>query len=269
MKVQDIYTEVCDVLLESGGLTLGMVTEDDFLRFYGETYQDFLQKSGIVKKIANVHVETSVSIYEKPECVMDSEELLYDRRYLHGLSALDLDMLKSGWKTENGTPRRWHEDRLPVRRFQVQPTPPRDGYSVAVTAAFYGTLSAVGALPADFDIAVSAPFYGVISSFSGPIYLETMAWGLGTISGLVSDTLNATMIGTAKPIGVTWDLDSFVEWIPDSFAVYLKWGILQSIFSMDGETKDEQRAAYCGARWNEGIALSEVVSQAGLQQEEG
>lgn len=267
MKVQDIYDDVCNALLEPNGLVLGMVTEDDFLRFYGEVYQDFLQGAGIIKKLANVVTVSGTSIYEKPEYAMEAEEAAYDRNYLHREDAFTLDALSASWKNQSGPPRRWHEDRLEVRHFEIQPVPARSGYSVTMAASLYGTISAKS-LPVDFDVSVSAPLYGVIGGFSGPIYLEAGAWGLGTIADLVPDSLNVTLTATVKPLGIAWTLNDFIEAIPNSFAIYLKWGVLQTIFSMDGETKDEQRAAYCSARFQEGINLSQAISQAVLELEE-
>src|SRR5579862_8405550 len=45
------YFRVCEALLESGGLQLGIVTQQEFLTVCYTVIQDFLQKTGLNKKI--------------------------------------------------------------------------------------------------------------------------------------------------------------------------------------------------------------------------
>jgi hypothetical protein len=48
--------------------------------------------------------------------------------------------------------------------------------------------------------------------------------------------------------------------VPDDFAWVVKWGALADLLGREGESKDLQRAEYCEARWNEGIALARMFS---------
>ncbi len=44
--------------------------------------------------------------------------------------------------------------------------------------------------------------------------------------------------------------------VPDDWTWVVKWGALADLLSQDGLAKDPQRAAYCEARWQQGVALA-------------
>lgn len=48
--------------------------------------------------------------------------------------------------------------------------------------------------------------------------------------------------------------------IPDDLCWIIKFGALADIFSVDGPGEDMSRAAYCEARWNDGIKLARIVN---------
>lgn len=47
--------------------------------------------------------------------------------------------------------------------------------------------------------------------------------------------------------------------IPDDFTWVVKFGALAELLNADGPAKDPRRAAYCQARWQEGIAMARVA----------
>lgn len=47
--------------------------------------------------------------------------------------------------------------------------------------------------------------------------------------------------------------------IPDDWVWVVKWGALADLLSTDGLSLDSERAAYCEARWQQGLALAKVA----------
>jgi len=61
--------------------------------------------------------------------------------------------------------------------------------------------------------------------------------------------------GTLDPANTTTILG-----IPDDLCWIIKYGALADILSADGPGEDLSRAAYCEARWNDGIKLARIVN---------
>lgn len=70
---------------------------------------------------------------------------------------------------------------------------------------------------------------------------------------------NLTMVGSTIASKETWNIGDTLDTIPDSLTPYLVYGILERLFSMDGENKDLQRAQYCRSRYTEGISLGRGI----------
>lgn len=70
---------------------------------------------------------------------------------------------------------------------------------------------------------------------------------------------NVTIVVSSLASKETWGAGDTLDTIPDTFTPYLVYGVLEKIFSMDGESKDEQRALYCRSRYEEGITLAKAV----------
>jgi hypothetical protein len=234
---------------------------DDFQ----EVMFDFLQQSGLVKKLINIHMQQNVSVYAVPDHAMDVQEALFDDRYIYRTFAFDMDQTLYAWRTKAGTPLRWHEDRLNLKQVEVQPKPNADGYTVDVTAAFYGTISSVTA--GTINVTASAPFYGTISSYTSSVYLETPVGLFGTISEAVSSNRNLTLVATGKQLQKTFALTDLIEILPTSFIQYVKYGVLEMCFGRDGETRDVFRQRYAAARYEEGISLARAISGDALDEE--
>lgn len=75
---------------------------------------------------------------------------------------------------------------------------------------------------------------------------------------------NVTIVGPAAPSQTTWALADTIDDLPRSFGPYLVYGILEQIFSAEGETRDDQRALYCRTRFSECIALADAIARAEL-----
>lgn len=268
--VNDVYREVCDVLLESlpTGLSLGVYTEEQFLGDFREVLWDFLKRSGLVRALINLEIVSGQSQYVAPDCLIDAQEAMQDSFYLSRTTALEMDNLENGWRLASGRPKRWHEDRLPVKTMEVQPKPDRDGGGVVSAAPFYGTWGDTPA-PRTVHLTSSVPFYGTFSDIQGPVYFETVVPFFGVVSEMVPIHGNLTLLGTAKPPLRSYALTDRIDILPDTFLPYLKYGVLDHIFSRDGETRDVLRQRYCEARYKEGINLASAISTEALEEEGG
>ena len=267
--VSDIYDAVCAVILEpvlsnlpeTTGLQLGLLTVNQFLGFFSSAFKEFTQESGLVKKLFCLPITNGTGAYLEPDPMMEAEDVFYNNRFLSPTDSYNLDALFLNWRTATGAPQTWNEDRVTVKTMQIVPAPILNGHTVGASASYYGTLSAVSA-PINFTFSATAPFYGTISSYSGPVYLDPISAEFGTISNLVPSSANLMMSSTALPVqSKTYELTDLIQGIPDSFTVYLKYGVIERVFKMDGEMKDELRARYCAARFQEGVNLARAIMQ--------
>lgn len=269
MTVNEIYTQICDVCLEpvlptlpsTTGLQTGMLTQQQFLDFFSDTVRDFIQESGLVKKIFVIPTFTGTGTYTEYDQQMEVEDAFYNERYLSPTDTYNLDAMFVDWRIANGTPQTWNEDRVTVKAIQLVPMPIVDGFTVNVSADFLGTISAVAGAT-DFNVTTTANFLGTISSYTSPVYLDPVAGMYGTIGNMVPSLGNLMMSSTSMPTYTkTYQLSDFIQGIPDTFTVYLKYGVLERVFKMDGEMKDDLRERYCKSRFQEGVALARAIMQ--------
>ena len=265
--VQDVYQSICDVLLEPSGLTSGIYTEAQFLDDFREVLWDLLQQTCLVKALLALAVTSGTSEMSIPDCALSVEDAVYDARYLHYATALEMDNLIAGWRSTTGLPKRYHEDRLPPDTLGLVPTPNVTGGSIAWASPLYGTLSSTAGAT-DFDFEYSAALSGTIAGFTGPVFIETIVPLYGTISELVPSNKNLTLLAPVKPLLQSYTLTDRIEILPDSFLPYLKYGILALVFGRDGETRDPLRQNYCASRYQEGINLGQAISLESLEAEQ-
>ncbi len=102
--------------------------------------------------------------------------------------------------------------------------------------------------------------------FPKPNYSGAPIPGGGKYGGFFPSERNLTMVGPAAPSQTSWGIGDTLDGIPDSFTYYLVYGILEQIFSAEGETRDVQRALYCRTRYNEGIALASAIAREELME---
>lgn len=67
---------------------------------------------------------------------------------------------------------------------------------------------------------------------------------------------NLTTVGARRPNDTSYTtITALSSTIPNGAVPYLAWGVLEKLLSNDDENKDLARAAYCQARFEEGVAL--------------
>lgn len=261
---QAIYTDICNVLLEPGGLQLGLYTVDQFLTQGGEVLTDFLSQTGLVKRIWIQQAQAGIATYQESDQMTHLEGVIVNGHYLYRTSEFFLDEFRSHWEQAYDTPASFREDNLPVHQVSVNPLPNLTGNQVTVPAGqgAYGQMSAT-ANAAEFDIGTSAvtPMgFGTFLGFGGNPFVEVTGLGLGVLSTFVPSSGNVVMFASALPSNIAaLTLASPIELLPDSFLAYVRFGILAQIYSSDNELKDEQKARYCAARYQEGLILASAM----------
>jgi len=297
------YETVCDTLLEpraaglAAGLSLGIVTEAQFLTMFGTVLLDWLNRTNNVYEIFTQQVGAGVAAYLYPGAMSTVEQVFVGGVDVEHVALQDLDNWRYGWRNFYGIPEFWHQDGLPPKTIEIALTPDYTGagYLMGVGATPpYGILGEFNGAP----IGIFTGTYSVVSmavtwtggddifntiwnnyypplniTLSGTAYpIDTVASttamtlmvDAGTQSGTWSVTVgndsNLTVCGPKSLDSVVFTLGEVIPVIPDSFCVYLAYGILAKIFSMDGEAKDSQRANYCLARFNEGINIAAAVA---------
>ena len=74
-----------------------------------------------------------------------------------------------------------------------------------------------------------------------------------------SATGTVDILYTKRPAQLPQVADTTTLDIVNDFTPYIKWGALADLFSKEGQANDPQKAAYCEARYQEGIAIARAV----------
>lgn len=275
--VLKIYQDVCNTLLENSGLaTLGIMTDTDFYNYLRSTIREFLQLTGITKKLFNVPAHAFTASYTEPDNAMDVQVVNYDRTYTYRSSGWYLDHFNPSWTVATSIPERWREDETPPKTLQIEPMPQVEGYQVGTTVQSTGfSVIAATSNAVDFNIVLeSGSGYGTISGGFGlvpastnTIYLECINAGYGVPASIVSSTANIQMVATTLPTSYPQTYFDYIQLIPDSFIPALKYGILTKIFTGDTEYKDLQRGKYCQARYQEITSAAAAIMMEEVSEE--
>lgn len=71
---------------------------------------------------------------------------------------------------------------------------------------------------------------------------------------------NLSIVGPGLPSKTAWLAGDTLDGIPDIFAHYIVYGVLEKIFNSETQLRDTQRALYCHTRMAEGIAISQAIA---------
>jgi hypothetical protein len=263
-KAQDVYDEVCDLLLEPGGLSL-VYTEAAFLRDLNTATVEMCQDTGLAVNLLAIETPVAIADISLPSSVADVTDVMYRQRALIPNSAFDIGQQDAQIDSTYDSPEEWYRSNLEVGDLRMVPAPRLTGVSTDVgpLSGFYGTLAAVSGT--ELSVTPTEPFYGVIGSIDdGDTYVEVDGQALGTIGRLATSRLNAMVVANVRPISDVLTPKSILEHIPDTFASYLKWYVLRNIWSTDGESKDIARARYAMARIDELRKIIDAVNREDL-----
>lgn len=225
--VNQVAWDILEDVVDGPGPSLGLVTVQEILDDLGIVLMDFLRKTGIEWTIFTQQLVASVSQYTVPN-QMPEVYYVFQNAYIIDRINFYSTYLRGQWTRNPGMSKAYHEDGLPIKTIELVPPPNWNGI---------GFIPTVGPPP---------PF----GTFDSPG---------GTTAPFQPGNRNLTMVGSAIPTQEVWGIDDTLAGIPDSATPYLVFGILQKIFSADGESRDIQRANYCQKRYEEGISLYRSV----------
>ena len=232
--VRDIYDLVTYDLLEDGGLVLGLVTVQQFIDFTNLTLVDFCQKTCFLSLVETIYVQAGTSQYTYPDAMMRVDSAFLGGVFLEPATVQSLTNGFYKWRTEIGLPTRWHADELPIKTVEL------------VTN------------PNDTGVYVTGP------NQPDPPY-EQAGWNvvLDAVTYTPAQHRDLTLIGPQMPASVSFLSDPLVfsagsptALFPQDMVLgYLGFGVLARIFSSDSELKDNYRAQWCQAQFEEGVAI--------------
>ena len=255
--VNDIYLAVCDTILEPGGVSLGILSLDDFLSLYSDTLSEWCQQTGLTKHFFALQSQSGQSDYVFPGEALDFQQVYYNGKPLKLDPSLNLEFLVTGWQNRTGTPTSWHVDRVDPKTVSLYPSPTVTGTSMYTGSGFYGTLGAPDASPNPGGTA----FYGTIAGTTDSDTLASTNAFYGTLANISTSTANILLLATVEPPKDTPELTDTVDCVPATFMQYLVYGVLARVYSQDGELKSVTQQRYCQARWTEGLNLAKSIAQ--------
>jgi len=198
ITVSQVYTDVCNALLEPGGLSGETISVANFIEILNDSIRDLFECSACFRKFFNLISENGVRLYDHPNQVNQVMTCLSDENTIFQGSGNYWDNSDYRWQQLGpGTPQEWRVDQLPEDQLEVRPSPAWDGYQVSIPTGLYGTISQTSNATT-FDITVdpnvTTGLYGTISAAEyGDVYVEFTAPMFGVMSNIVESTLPRRM----------------------------------------------------------------------------
>lgn len=234
---RDLYVQLCYDLCEPGGLQLGILTDDDFIRYLNLTVLDFCNTTGIFRRIFTQTVSAGVSQYTIPDDILRVDMAFLQGNWLPRSTAGGIANAIRDWRRKLGVPVCFHEDSLPIKTLELAPSPNYNGQFIP------------GASEPD-------PPHAQYDSFSAVVFLPPNP--LLPVTQTPPQHRGLSVIGPWYPAGATMDCE--IDAFPDDLFVYILYGILERVFSSDSELRDLQRAAWAHASYQEGVSLCRAIT---------
>jgi len=264
ISVRSVYNDVCNSILEPGGLTGEVLTDAEFLRILNDSLRNIFESSACFLKIIAIPESLGVRLYDYNYLVNQICVALSDEYNIHEGAGNYWDNSDYRWQQAGpGTPQEWRTDQLDGDQLEIRPAPAWNGYEVEYTEPFYGTFSE-SASPVTFDIdydPTSSGMYGTISKTDlGSVYVEFTAPMYGTVANITENTLNISLLSSYTLENEIETLDEYIPDLPDMFEPYVKFAVLASVYAIDGETKNETLTKYYKKRTDELFGILRSVS---------
>jgi hypothetical protein len=91
----------------------------ELIPYINRTMEDFVLKTGILKKIGSVTSQANLRLFSDPSDSMGVDRIAYDKTVLYGTSRHMIDRRDPGWRTQTGRPRFYHRDHLETGKFEL------------------------------------------------------------------------------------------------------------------------------------------------------
>lgn len=266
ISVRSLYSQVCDSLLEPGGLTGETVTDEQFLQILNQCLSEFLQLGPYVKPLINP-TELGVRIYESPGPATVIKNLAVDETGITMNSGFYWDQSDASWQNNGpGTPQEFRQDQLDNQQFEVRPSPAWNGWQLETSGiGLYGQISTTSNLASDFNIEAderqSQGLLGTISECDyGNVYADPATIFFGVVSGMEVSDLNITQFSILDQTQPIESLGEYIQDISDLFVPYLRLNIMRQIANTNSESKSTNASKYLSARCEEGVAIIKSIT---------
>lgn len=269
ISVRDIYDQVCDGILEPGGLTGDVLSDSDFITLLNQTISDFMGL-GLYGRWSIIQTMMGVRKYTDLNPVIIQKQVMVDESAITMNSGFYWDKSDAAWQNQpTGNPQEWRQDQLSPNQFEIRPAPSWTGQEIEFPGiGYYGTLSQtsnVNGLNINYD-PENPLMYGTISECDyGELYVDFSAPMLGVISTINYAPTNLACYNLQSQYPQIESLDDFIPFISEIFIPYVKIDILRRISSNNSETKSTQIFKYYSARTDEGISLIKTIAEERLK----
>lgn len=259
-SVQDVFTVICRHLQEDEDLANGLWSQAELIGYVSDADREFITATGVVKQINNVLATAGTSTYSENTDCIDIERLAWNGRKMYPQTRFELDSQNANWKSESGTPMRYHRDHLPPKQFETWKKPAVSGIGYSITGN-YGVLRNIsGSLTYS-----TTGNYGTLRSIRGARnyycgyvpYASTVQGPYGTLRQMVSGATNFLTMYIELPPQVT-ALEHLLT-TPDSFSRYVMYRALERAWLKEGDAQDSERAKYCGLRFKRGVQIARRI----------
>ncbi len=237
---RDIYVQLCYDLCEPGGLQLGIISDSEYIRLFKLTLLDFLNSTGILRRIFTQTIFAGTSQYTVPDDILRVDLAFLQGHWLPRSTAGGIANAIRNWRTRLGIPSCFHEDSLPIKTLELAPSPSYDGVFIP------------GASEPD-------PPHGIYDEFSAICFLEPNP--LTPVLLTAPQHRGLTIIGPFYPGDLELHMDCEIPELPEDISLgFLLFGILERIFGGDNELRDPQRALFCHSQYQLGISIFRAIA---------
>lgn len=128
------------------GLSLGIVSLQNFLDLVSEVIEDYSSRLGLVYSIFTAQLLSGISSYDVPEAMNQVKEVYVGGQNIDFSTLFELDQWEYQWNAKTGTPEYWHQDGLDPKTLGVALTPNYTGASYFAPITFTGTVDTAGSV---------------------------------------------------------------------------------------------------------------------------
>lgn len=259
--VAQLMVEMGYLLQEDDWATNGFWSPEEIYEYINVVTKDFVLRAQMIKVVLPVQAVAGQRLYSDPEFTMDVDRITFAANPLYQTNRYLLDRENPKWKTLPGIPKQFHIDQLPTKTFETDRAPTSGmvgtGYSATLPSAGHG--GTLRSMSGSFGYAATLPAAGrggvlryALGTVSYNATLVPVRRG-GLLRQMFNGATNFEMIATVLTTDVSSDTDELPT--PDFCKLYIKMGVLKKMLEKQGEGQDLVRAKYCGARYDNGIAL--------------
>lgn len=155
--VAQLLAQIDDLVQEDSSFSTGLWNTTELIDYVNDAQEDMILQSQILKQITNTLSVNGQRIYSDPAFSMQIDRITFNLIPLYRSTRHALDLENRKWRTLSGTPRRYHQDHLPNKQYELD-----RAFTAALAGLNIGVVSTV--LPAQVTALVdnlTIPDYAV------------------------------------------------------------------------------------------------------------